>query len=109
VLDWLWPRIVRRNWHSNALRSWHFWLSTVGITIMFFDLMIAGLVHGFMQRELNHWTDILQASVPFWWVRTFAGGMMLAGLLCMLYNMWATVRSGRAYEEERHLVPAEAS
>ena len=71
-------------------------------------MMIAGLIHGFMQRELNHWMDIINASVPFWWVRTFSGGMMLAGFMCMLFNMIATARHDVAYDEELHLVPAEA-
>ena len=108
VIDWLWPRIVKREWHSQSLRSWHFWLSTVGIGIMFFDLTISGLVHGFMQRELADWMDIIRMSVPFWWVRTFAGGMLISGLLCSVYNMWMTLRNTEEYVEERHLVPLEA-
>ncbi len=108
VIDWLWPRIVRKEWYSNSLRSWHFWLSTVGIAVMFTDLTIAGLIHGFMQRELNDWMDIVDASIPFWWVRSFAGGLMLTGLLCGLYNMWMTARRGAEYREELHLIPANA-
>jgi len=108
VIDWLWPRIVRREWHSTALRAWHFWLSTTGIVVMFFDLMIAGLVHGFMQRELNHWTDIVDMSIPFWWVRTFSGALLLGGLMCGLYNMYATAKSDVEYVEENHLIPATA-
>lgn len=108
TIDWLWPRVVRREWYSNRLRGWHFWLSTLGITIMFLDLTMSGLIHGFMQRELNPWTDVLEASVPFWWVRTFSGGMMIAGLLCGLYNMWMTTRNDVPYVEEEHFVPAEA-
>jgi cytochrome c oxidase cbb3-type subunit 1 len=106
VIDWLWPRIVRRNWHSDGLRAWHFWLSTIGIALMFTDLTAAGLIHGFMQRDLNPWTDIIAASVPFWWVRTFAGGLMVAALLCLLYNMRMTMRSERPYREEDHLAVA---
>ena len=109
TIDWLWPRVCKREWHSNSLRSWHFWLSTIGIAVMFTDLTIAGLLHGFMQRDLNHWSDIVSASVPFWWVRTFAGGLMITGMLCGLYNMWRTARGGDAYDEERHFIPAEAS
>ena len=105
VIDWLWPRITGKEWHSNGMRSAHFWLSTVGIAIMFLDLTMAGLIAGFMQRDLNPWSDIVQASIPFWWVRTFAGGMMLVGLFCMLYNMWMTVRSNVEYQAENHLVP----
>ena len=108
TIDWLWPRVTRREWHSNALRAWHFWLSTIGIAVMFLDLTMAGLIHGFMQRELNPWNDIIDASVPFWWVRTFSGALLLSGLFCMLYNMWMTTRSNREYVAERHLVPLEA-
>ena len=108
VIDWVWPRIVRRNWYSQGLRSWHFWLSTLGVGIMFFDLMIAGLISGFMQKGLNDWSDMVLASIPFWWVRTFSGALMIAGLLCGLYNMWMTARVGSAYDEEQHLVPVTA-
>jgi len=108
VIDWVWPRIVRRNWYSQSLRAWHFWLFTLGIVIMFFDLMIAGLIAGFMQKGLNDWSDLVLASVPFWWVRTFAGGMLLTGALCALYNMWMTARAGDAYAEDKHLVAATA-
>ncbi len=108
VIDWLWPRIVRRPWHSNTLRVWHFWLMTIGIAVMFIDLTIAGLIAGFMQRDLNPWTDILDASLPFWWVRTFAGGMMLAGLLCWVHNLWMTARGPRVYTEESHWLPQPA-
>ncbi len=109
VIDWLWPRVTGRKWHSQSLRYWHFWLSVTGIVIMFVDLTIAGLIHGFMQRELNPWSDIIEASIPFWWVRTFAGGLMVAGLLCMLYNMRATLKSNELYDPEETLEPVPAS
>lgn len=103
VIDWLWPRVTKREWASNSLRSWHFWLSTVGITTMFATLTAAGLVHGFMQRELNPWVDILDMSVPFWWLRTASGAMMISGLMCGLANMWRTARHDVPYREEAHL------
>jgi cytochrome c oxidase cbb3-type subunit 1 len=109
-IDWLWPRITGREWHSDKLRSWHFWLSTIGIAIMFLTLTMSGLISGFMQKGLNPWSDMVEASVPFWWVRTFSGGMFIAGLMCGLYNMWMTARGSRerTYEEEVHYVPLEA-
>ena len=106
TIDWLWPRIVRKNWYSDGLRKWHFWLSTLGIASMFSTLTIAGLIHGFQQRDLAPLTDTLSASVPFWWVRTFSGGMFIVGLLCMLYNMWMTSRSSESYEESKYLATA---
>jgi cytochrome c oxidase cbb3-type subunit 1 len=108
VIDWLWPRIVRRNWHSDSLRSWAFWMSTLGIIVMFLDLTMAGLIAGFMQRNLSPWHDLITTSMPFWWVRTVAGAMMIVGLLCVLYNMWMTARSDVAYVEDEYLVPLAA-
>jgi len=108
VIDWLWPRVTGKEWYSNSLRFWHFWLSLAGIVIMFLDLTMAGLIAGFMQRELNDWSDIIEASVPFWWVRTFSGALLLCGVLCMLYNMWMTSKHNVAYIEEEHLVPQAA-
>ena len=61
-----------------------------------------------MQRELNHWTDIVDMSIPFWWVRTFSGALLLGGLMCGLYNMYATAKSDVEYVEENHLIPATA-
>ena len=108
TIDWVWPRVTRREWHSRSLRAWHFWLSTLGIAVMFLTLTMAGLIHGFMQRDLVDWSHVLTASEPFWWVRTFSGGLMLTGVLCLIYNMWLTARSEVAYDEERHLVPVTA-
>jgi cytochrome c oxidase cbb3-type subunit 1 len=105
TIDWLWPRITRRAWYSNGLRAWHFWLSAIGIVIMFTDLTAAGLIHGYMQRELNPWTDIISAEIPFWWFRTAAGGLMVVGLLCLLYNMRMTMRNDVPYREEDHVMP----
>ena len=108
TIDWLWPRVTKRKWYSRNLRAWHFWLSTMAIVIMFIDLTIAGLIAGFMQRELNPWNDILDASLPFWWVRTFSGAMMIAGLFCGLYNMYMTCRHGEPYDETESLIPLSA-
>ena len=109
TIDWLWPRVTRREWYSNGLRSAHFWLSTFGVGIMFLDLTIAGLAHGVMQRELNHWTEIIEMLTPYWWVRTFAGGLMVLGLLCGLYNMFMTMIAGRDYDQDEHLVPLDVA
>ncbi len=108
VIEWLWPRMTRREWHSESLRRWHFWFATIGISTMFLTLTMAGLIAGFMQRELNHWSSIIDVSVPFWWVRTFSGGMLIASLLCLLYNMWMTARgpSAQPYASENHVVAA---
>ncbi len=107
-IDWLWPRIVKREWYSTALKSWHFWLSTIGITVMFLTLTMSGLIVGFMQKGLNPWSDMITSSYPFWIVRTFSGGMFIVGLMCGMYNMWMTARSTKEYDEEAHYIALDA-
>lgn len=108
-IDWLWPRVCKREWYSARLKGWHFWLSLLGISIMFLTLTMSGLIVGFMQKGLNPWSDMVDASVPFWWVRTFSGGLFIAGLMCGLYNMWMTARSREEYVEEEHYIALDAN
>ncbi|MFT7669090.1 MAG: cytochrome c oxidase cbb3-type subunit 1 [Planctomycetota bacterium] len=104
AIDWLWPRVCKKEWYSPALKSWHFWLSTIGILVMFLDLTMAGLIVGYMQKSLNPWSDMIDASVPFWWIRTFSGGLFISGLMCGLCNMWLTAQKGEEYIEEEHYI-----
>jgi cytochrome c oxidase cbb3-type subunit 1 len=104
IITWLWPRLVGREWQSRRLLQWHYWLTTLGVLIMFVDLTAAGLVHGFMQKGLSPWRDILDALHPFWAVRSFAGGMIVLGLCIFLWALWQTTRSGKPYDYRVDLV-----
>jgi cytochrome c oxidase cbb3-type subunit 1 len=95
----LWPRVVGRPWYSPRLLTWHYWLSTLGLIAMFVDLLAAGLVQGFLWRDLHHWADSVIASMPFWWTRTFSGLMITAGSGALFYNMWMTARQPAAAAE----------
>lgn len=86
------PRVLNAAWYSPVLNSWHFWLTALGTLIMFFDLLVAGLVQGFMWRDLAHWDDSLVASMPFWLVRTFSGIMIMVGQFLFFYNVYMTWR-----------------
>ena len=87
------------DWHNRRLNGWHYWLTLVGLAIMFVDLTAAGLVHGFMLRSLSPWMEIVRAMHGFWAVRVFAGGMILTGQLIFLWNMWKTWRgTGKPYD-----------
>lgn len=96
---YLWPKVVRNEWWSSSLNSWNFWLSSFGLTLMFIDLTAAGVVQGYMWKELAQWEKTLQASMPFWHVRTFAGLMIVAGQLLQAYNMWMTARGQTAQDQ----------
>jgi cytochrome c oxidase cbb3-type subunit 1 len=60
---------------------------------MFFDLMTAGLVQGYLWQNLAPWEQSLIASMPFWHVRTIAGVAIITGQLLQAFNMWMTARS----------------
>lgn len=95
----LWPKVVGRPWYSTRLLTWHYWLSTVGLIIMFVDLLAAGVMQGFLWRDLHHWADSVIASMPFWWARTFSGVMITVGSGALFYNMWMTAKQPAAAAE----------
>ena len=106
---WLWPRLTGREWHRRGLNHAHYWLTLIGLGIMFFDLTAAGLVQGAMQMNLSPWMEIVRSLHPYWIVRTFAGGMILLGQLLFAYNLFMTTRSKKTYDYRVDLValPAE--
>ena len=90
------PRLVNRPWYSRRLAEWHFWLSAVGVFIMFLDLGLIGMFQGYYWASMQPWEVMLNGSQPFWIVRIFAGLMMFGGFLCFVYNIWMTIRSPAA-------------
>jgi cytochrome c oxidase cbb3-type subunit 1 len=107
-LIYLWPKLVGREWWSPTLNSWNFWLSTLGLTVMFLDLTGAGVVEGFLWRDLAQWEKSIIAVMPFWHLRTVAGLMIVAGQLLQAYNMWLTARAPTP-SVEAQILPAVAS
>ncbi len=89
----LWPRLVGRPWWSEKLNAWNFWLTTLGVFIMFLDLTIGGVVQGYLWGNLAPWERMLTASAPFWHVRSITGLMIIAGQMLQAYNMWMTAKS----------------
>jgi cytochrome c oxidase cbb3-type subunit 1 len=96
----LWPRVTGKEWWSPALNAWNFWLSTIGLTLMVIDLTAAGVVQGFLWRDLAQWEKSLTASLPFWHARSVAGTLIVSGQLLQAYNMWQTARAPAATVEK---------
>ena len=109
IITWLWPRLTGNEWYSRRLNHWHYWLSMIGLLIMFVDLLAAGVMHGYMFKSLAPWMDIVRALKPFWEVRTFAGGMIITGQLLFTYNLWKTARTPKPYDYRVDLVAEEAA
>jgi cbb3-type cytochrome oxidase subunit 1 len=53
-------------------------------------------VQGYSWAGLAHWGESVVASMPFWWTRTVAGLIIIAGQGCFLYALWATARQPAA-------------
>ena len=88
----LWPRCYGRPWAMPRLLTAHYWLTLIGLALMVVDLTGAGLVQGFIWRSLAHWGDSVIASMPFWWVRTLSGLMIVGAQGFFFYALWATAR-----------------
>jgi cytochrome c oxidase cbb3-type subunit I len=102
VMTYLIPRLLKTAWYSQRLLEWHYWLSTVGIALMAFDLITLGLFQGWSWSALLPWDRSIEISIPFWAVRLVAGLLMFAGLLVFLFHIAvtaATARAGRRSEE----------
>jgi cytochrome c oxidase cbb3-type subunit 1 len=105
----LWPRLTGREWYSQRLHAWAYWLCTLGLALMFIVLTIAGVVQGATWWGLSPFIDSVLFSVPFWWVRTFTGIMITAGILAFLYNLWRTARSAPVLAVEAKVIHTPAS
>jgi cytochrome c oxidase cbb3-type subunit 1 len=92
----LWPRAVGRPWAMPQLLTAHYWLTLIGLVLMIIDLTAAGLVQGFSWAGLSHWGESVVASMPFWWTRSVAGLLIIAGQGLFFYALWATARQPAA-------------
>lgn len=108
MITWIWPRLTHCEWHNRRLNHWHYWLSVIGLIIMFTDLTAGGLVHGFMFKELAPWMSIVDSLKPFWIIRTVAGLMIVMGQLCFTWNIYKTAKgTGRPYDYRVDLASVE--
>ncbi len=95
LMTYLFPRVLgASDWYNPRLNSWHFWITSISMLVMFIDLMCAGLIQGFQWRDLAPWEDSLVASRPFWILRTITGTGMLVGMSIFAFNVWMTARHG---------------
>jgi cytochrome c oxidase cbb3-type subunit 1 len=101
VMTYLIPRLLKRDWYSRTLCEYHFWLSAVGVFVMFLDLTLAGIFQGYWWASLQPWDVSTDGSFPFWVVRVFAGLSMFGGLLAFLYNLYMTMTGAASPSPQR--------
>ncbi len=85
------PRLTGREWASQGLIRAHWWLKTLGFTLMMVSLTTAGLIqsagwhHGI---PIDMWAMELK---PYWIIRGISGIMIVLGQVLFAYNIWKTV------------------
>jgi cytochrome c oxidase cbb3-type subunit 1 len=108
LLVHLLPRVCGKiGWYSRSLNEWHFWITAISMVVMFFDLTIAGLVQGYMWRDLAAWEETIRASSPYWLVRTVSGTAIIVAQFIFAYNVVRTLamKPGAVGESAEDLQP----
>jgi cbb3-type cytochrome c oxidase subunit I len=95
------PRLTGRKWYSHGLIRAHYWLKTLGFTIMMLSLTTAGLVQAAgwaMGIPVDQWG--LQIR-PYWAIRAFSGIMILLGQVLFAYNAYRSFYTPVAEKESK--------
>ncbi|MCG8671419.1 MAG: cytochrome-c oxidase, cbb3-type subunit I [Pseudomonadales bacterium] len=97
LVPWLWNK---KDMYSVKLINIHFWLSTLGVVFYIASMWVAGITQGLMWRAVNAdgtltytFVQSLEATYPYYVVRTFGGLLFLIGMFIMLYNVIKTINS----------------
>jgi cytochrome c oxidase cbb3-type subunit 1 len=96
IMTYLFPRLLKVGWYSERLAEWHYGLTTLGMAVMFVDLMFAGIFQGFTWTAEAWWGESIYISLPFWWIRVFAGLAIIAGQVCFGVNLYRTYQVARS-------------
>jgi cytochrome c oxidase cbb3-type subunit 1 len=79
-----------------------YWLILGGLTIMFVDLTIAGLIQGQLWIDGAPWMESVRASQPYWLVRAASAVPILLGFVAFILG--TTIRDeNRRVDTNRHV------
>lgn len=106
---YLLPRLWKTRLYSTTLAEWHFWLLAIGVWGMWVDLMAAGVMQGYMWKQLVPFADTVAATKPFWWTRILTGVPILISEFLFAINIYLTWKNrearGEAIRLDAPLVP----
>jgi cbb3-type cytochrome c oxidase subunit I len=103
-----WQRLPAARYNPRAI-DWAFWLLTVGITVMVIDLTLAGLVQGNLWQQAVPWLDSVQASRPYWLVRSLAAIPVTAGFVMLGVGLFTGKRGAGVEARNASRAPAATS
>ncbi|MCU0626832.1 MAG: cbb3-type cytochrome c oxidase subunit I [Gemmatimonadaceae bacterium] len=91
------PRLLGREWVSERLISWHFWLVATGLLIYLVPLTIGGIMQGVaMANPDSTWEQVVTAMKPGLIGRSVGGALLTAGHLVFAWHVWLMFRGARA-------------
>lgn len=105
------PRLTGWEWPSASLIRWHFWLTAIGIALMFIALTIGGTLQGFALEDpgVNFMASVNYAA-PFRLVRGFSGIMLTVGHVIFAVNFaMILLKMGERRGEPTLFAPARTS
>lgn len=85
------PRLTGREWASQGLIRAHWWLKTLGFTLMMISLTTAGLIQAAgwqMGIPVDQWSLSIR---PYWFIRAISGVMIVLGQFIFAYNAYKTL------------------
>jgi cbb3-type cytochrome c oxidase subunit I len=81
-----WQRIAWARYNARAINI-AFWLITLGVVVMVSDLTMAGVRQGLLWQSDASWMISVEASKPYWLVRTLSGIPLAAGFVTFLVGI----------------------
>lgn len=117
VCYWLVPKLTQSKLYSTSLANFHFWIGTLGIVLYTIPMYISGVTQAFMWKQFNpdgtlvygNFLETVTQIIPLYWIRAIGGTLYLLGAVVMLYNIYKTVKNGKAVVDESVEAPALAS
>ena len=85
------PRLLKKEWPSATLIRVHFWTVALGVGVMIVSLTIGGWFQGLSQvdpsRVDGNFGTITQFTLPWLFVRSLSGVMILIGHIAFVINV----------------------
>ncbi len=114
MIYWLVPRLFKTKLYSIKLANAHFWIGTLGIILYALPLYVAGFTQASMWKQFRpdgnlmygNFLETVTEIMPMYTMRAIGGTLYIIGMLILVYNVYATVRTANAVEDELAEAPA---
>ena len=108
MLYYLVPKLWKTEIYSNKLGNLQFWTGTIGLSLYYVSMLVAGITQGLMWKALDangalvypDFVETVTKILPLYWVRLAGGLLVFASMVIMVYNMIKTIRGAKADQTE---------